>query len=128
MQEVSKNLLLICIIIFCFACRSDRSKSKLENVTPLCDKRLYTESYMIFNNGALGGDRISAYLTDSINFRKYIGTFDNADHFYFFECHGDSVNVYYVKQHSPNNIILSTKAYSISNLKKDSQFDWFDLG
>lgn len=123
MKEVSKLLLIFCLIFFDMSCRGDRSKAELNNVIALCDNRLFVETYMIFNSGAYGGDKVSGYLTDSTNFRKYIGTFDNGINFYSFVCKGDSVDVYYGQSHSPQNKIISIKPYLISDLKKEGKFE-----
>src|SRR4051812_42928764 len=83
-------LLLIC------RCRNDRSKKEHHSTTPVCDNRLFVETFTIFGSGAYGGDRVSDYLTDSTTFRIYIGTFDDAHGGYSYQCNGDSVKVYRV--------------------------------
>ena len=89
--------------------------------TPVCDKKLFVETYMIFGGGAGGGDRVSEYLTDSVNFSIYIGTYVQGDYFYSYECNGDSIKVYKVREagRNTNNIIESTKLYLTSTLKRE---------
>lgn len=120
---VKKLGVIFFITAFTFACRGDRSKVELDHATALCDGRLFVEAYKISSGGAYGGDRVSDYLTDSTNFRIYIGTFDNADGGYSFECKEDNVYVYLVEQHSSGNKILSTRIYSIQDLKKKKIFE-----
>ena len=116
-------LIIFFTTAFAFSCRSDRSKAQHDSTTRLCNSGLFVEGYKIFNSGAYGGDRVSDYLTDSTNFRMYIGTYDNADGGYSFICKGDSVYIYKVEQHSPKNKILDIKTYSISELKKRGKFE-----
>src|SRR5580765_3805933 len=86
-----KHLLFFSFSLF-YACRGDYSKQKLEAVTPVCNN-VFVETYMVSTEGAHGGDRISAYLTDSINFRVYIRTYDDAHERLSVTCKGDSVSI-----------------------------------
>lgn len=123
MKQVSNFFLLFYFTAFAMCCRGDRSKAKHDRTTVLCNKSLFVETYKIFESGAYGGDKVSDYLTDSANFRIYIGTFDNADGGYSFECKEDSVYVYLIDQRPTLNKILNTRVYSITNLKKQRKFE-----
>jgi hypothetical protein len=54
----------------------------------VCDGRLFVE---VFEANSLGLD--ADYLTDSANFRKYIGDWDEEHERYLYSCKGDSVYV-----------------------------------
>jgi len=114
----------ISILLF-VSCRSDRSKTGEHSTLPLCDHRFYVEIYTINGGGALGGDRVSTYLTDSINFRKYLGTYINSNESIATVCKGDSIYIYRTKiddsTHKPK--IVSTTIYSAENLKKNRGFE-----
>lgn len=64
------------VLIFAiFSCKNDRSKSQLDHTTTLSDGKLYVETYLV--SKALSCERrLSDYLTDSTNFRKYVGSYD----------------------------------------------------
>ncbi len=113
------------IFLLCFiACRGDRSKAKYDSTVALCNKKLFVETFTIFGSGAFGGDRVSEYLTDSVNFRIYIGTFDNAHEGYSFEYFGDSIKVSKsVDGANGNRRIESIRFYSFSQLKASKRFD-----
>lgn len=75
------NLTMICcLFIGCI--------KKYERTIRLCDSRLYLE---VFNVNPAGVD--SEYLTDSTNFRIYIGRFDNEHEFFKYQCRQDSVYI-----------------------------------
>jgi uncharacterized protein YozE (UPF0346 family) len=89
-----KATVSIIFVFVIFGCHSDRSKNKHTSTVKVCDNRIFIEEFEIFNSGAFGGDRVSQYLTDSANFRMYVGTFDNAHEFYSYKCNGDSIVIY----------------------------------
>jgi hypothetical protein len=66
-----------CIIAFtvltCLACSSKYSK-KNHIITFILNDSLYVEKYKVFSGSATTSDSYSYYVTDSIHFRKYIGT------------------------------------------------------
>jgi hypothetical protein len=75
--------------------------------------------------GTFGGDRVSAYLTDSLNFRKYLGTYINSNESIATVCKGDSIFIYRTKQnvatHKPD--IENTRVYSVQDLRKANVFE-----
>ena len=114
------------LLFFSFSCRNNRSKSKIKAVIPLCNQRLFAEKYEVWGGGAYDGDMISAYLTDSTNFRIYLRTYDNAHEGIAFDCKGkDSVSIYFQVMDSATNKfkIASTTVYSLSELRKKKEFE-----
>ena len=120
-----KTLYVIILITSLLSgCRNDRSKDKHLSTLSICNRKLYIETYSIFESGAYGGDRQSDYLTDSINFRIYIGTYDTGDEAYSFQCRTDSIDVYKVNGRRENqNKIVRKKTYSLLDLKNAREFD-----
>jgi hypothetical protein len=114
-----------------FGCRSDKSKANHSSTIEVCDKTLFVEKYTIAGGGAHGGDRISDYLTDSINFRMYIGTFDNAHENFTYECKGDSVYIEKVRMEEegiPYNTktivkVIEKKIVDLKMLRKQKKFE-----
>src|SRR3954469_2842379 len=89
-------VLITVIIITVFngwTCKMDKSKMDYINTVPVCNNTLYVEGYRIISGGAYGGDRVSDYLTDSTNFRKYIATYINSNAFYSYICKQDSIYI-----------------------------------
>lgn len=116
----------IFLLFFSLACRSDRNKDKLEIVIPICSERLFVEKFNVRGGGALGGDMISAYLTDSANFRIYLRTYDNAHETIAFECVGkDGINIYRQKEDPKINKFrnIDTTYFSRAALKKNKVFE-----
>lgn len=123
-KYLGKKWLFFCLLFFLFTgCNSDRNKDKYRSTVNIC-KKLYVETFAIIGGGAYGSDRVSDYLTDSINFRNYIGTYDNNDEGYSYKCVGDSITIYKVTGRSESkNKIVSTTKFSLLNLKKDKKFE-----
>ncbi|SFD51347.1 hypothetical protein SAMN05518672_102251 [Chitinophaga sp. CF118] len=106
------------------ACVNKRDKSDFKSSFQPCDNNLRIERFTVFGSGAFGGDLLSAYLTDSTNFRMYIGTFDDAQGGYFCECHGDTIVVKEMKTtDSGYRKIAGTRIFSLKELKKQGKFE-----
>lgn len=117
---------LLFFLFFSIGCRNDQSKDKLKTIIPICNQRLFVEKYEVWGGGAYGGDMLSAYLTDSANFRKYLRTYDNAHEGIAFECKGkDSVIIYkQVLDTTTNKFkIVSTTIYNLLELRKEKVFE-----
>ena len=118
--------LVFAFLLFIFiSCRDERSKKEFVLTTKICDS-FYIEKYNIFRQGAFGGDIRSHYLTDSVNFRVYIGSYDNGYQHYYYKCTDDSIYVYFLER--INNEIGNVKrklhkAYNIKELKKSKKFE-----
>lgn len=87
----------------------------------VCDGKLYVE---IFRIVPIGGD--TDYLTDSANFRIYIGSCDPEQTTYTYNCEGDSVIIKEVTLGRESNYtlhkVLSRKAYSLEQLKNKHNY------
>ncbi len=87
---------------------------------------LYVETYLYYGGGALGSDLNSVYLTDSLNYRQYIDTYDEGEEGIYTRCNGDSIIV--EKWEESNSPLLwqkpfEKKIYSLSYLKKHHHYD-----
>jgi hypothetical protein len=106
-----------------------------------CNCKLYVEVYNVGIMNNLNSD----YLTDSVNFRIYTGTFDDENGYIYYKCSGDSITVGKKEQINqifkidssvvdgkrtitPNlNYTLKTTnktTYSLTDLKKRHTFEW----
>ncbi len=87
-----------------------------------CACNLYIETYCVHGGGAWGSDVNSLYLTDSTNFKLYIGTYDEEGEMIKTKCRGDSICV--EKSISTSSMpewnfrkIVDKKSYSLKDLK-----------
>lgn len=123
---VRSHQILVFFIILLVGCYDDdRSKAGRHESTPVCGGQLSVETYTIIGGGGWGGDRVSEYLTDGKNFRKYLGTVINSEGGIGTVCKGDSVYVYTKKDtgFSHMSMIIDTKIYKLEDLKKGKEFD-----
>jgi len=114
----SKFYSIIFIILLQFSCK-ENGKGEYQFTTKVCGK-FYVEEYRTFGSGALGGDIIADYLTDSSNFRVFVGEFDNYDSHFSYKCTGDSLSIYSLHKADSDSTfqIVKTSLYLISNLVK----------
>ncbi|WP_143097892.1 hypothetical protein [Chitinophaga sp. CF118] len=111
-------------VLLLTACVNKRDKSDFKRSFQPCDNNLSIELYTVFGSGAFGGDLLSAYLTDSTNFRMYIGTFDDAQGGYFCECRGDTIVVEEIMTtDTGDKKVVRTKTLSLKQLKKQGKFE-----
>jgi hypothetical protein len=112
-----------------------RKKSYYKNTIDLrnlrnnnCTGRLYIETYCVYGGGALSTDVDAIYLTDSSNFRKYIGTYDEGDETIITKCKDDSVLTQKISseastQEWSSSKILEQQSFSLRNLKSSGLFE-----
>jgi hypothetical protein len=112
-------------ILFAFNCRGVKNKDKIVAVIPICDRSLFMVTYEVNRGSAYDGDIISAYITDSSSFRKYIGTYDNAHEGFDFYCNHDSITVYRMKREPETNkyFPFDSTQYNLVALKKQKLFE-----
>jgi len=82
----------------------------------------------VYKAGVLG-NLTSEYLTDSTNFRVYVGTFDDERGYYHYNIKGDKVYIE-KREHSaganclqPSLKITEQKLFSLQELKRKHRFD-----
>src|SRR6185312_11937929 len=111
------NFLFFCVL-FQFGCK-ENGKGKYM-YTSQVGKNLYIEVYKTFASGAYGGDILTNYLTDSANFRVFVGSFDDYDSHFSYKCLDDSLMVYNMYKSETDTVfrIRQINSYKLSNLKK----------
>jgi hypothetical protein len=128
LKKIILSTILILVSLFLYKkCSVDyQSRERHKWTKKICDN-LYTETFCVFGQGAFGGDLDSRWLTDSTNFRIYLGTFDEVEGGIYVECSGDIV---FVTQ-KPDNISgipkdkSVTAFYKISDLKKKQNLNQY---
>ena len=86
-------------------------KKKYVRTDNICDKHLFLEVYEKWSEIGV------SYLTDSVNFKIYVGQYNFGSDFYKFECKSDTVIIF---RYSGGNV--ETKKYSLSELKRQRIF------
>ena len=87
----------------------------------ICDQNLYLELY---ERNQLG----ISYLTDSTNFKIYVGQLNFGDEYYSYKCMSDSVFIYKITRGMGLNdpsygITIDEYRYNINYLKKEKKFE-----
>ena len=103
-----KNIILLIILVSTVTYCHQRNEEDLVYSFQLQNKKLYIENY----RAGLIGNLTSQYITDSTNFRMYLGSFDDEKEFIYVRNSGDSVIV----EEKLNN--LEAEGRGISTLKK----------
>ncbi len=116
-----KNILLLFVILFISGCCGKYSKNNYF-ATRFISSGLYVEIFQVYSGGVYAGNSYSYYLTDSINFRIYIGTEYHDDEMLLCELiDSDTVKIYTVLWHS--NDTFNIKHYSLETLIKEGKFE-----
>lgn len=129
-QMVLKTyLFLLIFVLFAFqSCIDDKSRKNHKWTSKICNS-LYAETFSTFGQGAFGGDRLGKWLTDSTNFRLYLGAFDEVYGKIVIECRSDSVFVTQFPDDLDVNKHLKkpvTKAYNFHDLIALNNFNDYD--
>jgi len=113
-------LKIVQIVSFLFLCSSCDKNYK--RTVKVCDDKLYVELYNINQAGV-----DAHYLTDSTNFRLFVGQLDNEHENYSYNCDGDTVTIQKTKDVSTAEQqrieVLSLRKLSISRLKIERKFE-----
>ena len=72
------KVILHLAILALISCVNYKDKSSIDDVSAI-GNNLYLERYEVYGGGVFSGDVLSYYVTDSINFRKYIGSTKSDD-------------------------------------------------
>ena len=115
------GFIIIVALIFISSCGSDK-KHKYAFTTDICGGNLYVETFTVFGQGAFGADLYEDYLTDSSNFRIYIGEVDSGAESYNYQCSNDSIIINKVPAGSDVNLEGNKRYYTFSELKKLKNF------
>ncbi len=86
---------------------------------------LYIETYRIYAGGVWGGDVHTVYLTDSTNFRKFIGEEEDDEMISFYLINDDSICLYKKTEHIIKifSDTVFKKIYSIPELKREGKWE-----
>lgn len=101
------------------SCNNDREDKEYNQTLMICNS-LYVEEYFDFKGGVFGGDLTTEYLTDSSNFRIYIGSLDTDNEYYRYYCYPQlvAVTINVIDQHSTTYNVKDSILYNLDSLKR----------
>lgn len=120
-----KYLASIFFFLSLSSCYDKYSKKDYYSTTPL-KNGLYVETFTVFGSGASGTDMMSDYLTDSLSFRIYAGTYDQGSEYYYYNMNGDSIIILKYKSdpsETGNRKLIDKQVYFSSKLKRGSSYE-----
>lgn len=125
MKRRTVIILTFVVLIFSLSelsCYSKYSKKKHIGTIKI-GEHLYNEVFKVYSGGALASDSYSNYLTDSVSFRKYIGTvYYDDEELYCKTLDSNRILVYRLNIRNKSDT-LEKEVYIISELKKKGKFD-----
>ena len=86
---------------------------KYRSTSTVCNKKFFVEQ---FNHTSI--DVAYDYLTDSSNFRIYVGKFDYEHGYYRYNCRNDSIDI----SETYEGKVINSRKYSIIYLRKRNDF------
>jgi hypothetical protein len=118
LNNIKKYSSLLVIICTLFCCKNKNNKGEYRHTTEI-GKELYLEVYRTFGSGAFGGDMISHYLTDTLNFRVCVGEFDNSIEHFSYKNNEDTIEIQKLETSDGGGSFqtISKKNYDIKKLK-----------
>jgi len=119
----------ILILTFSVSCQNEKRREKHVGSDIICNN-LYVEKFRVSGDGKFGtnfggkGDLYSKWLTDSTNFRMFLGTFDDVWSLIEIECQGDNVFIKKLAEQKTDTVykVINEKRYNIGNLKKQNNY------
>lgn len=117
-----KRIFVFAFFITFIACSSIDKYSKNDYIgAKKIGNDLYWETYCIYRGGVYAGNTYTRYLTDSITFRLYLGSFE--DH----EQIGVTLiydNIIRVRKYDINtDVTIEKKEYDLFDLKQEGKFE-----
>jgi hypothetical protein len=111
-KTLSKVIVLPCLVTNLVGCQT-----KYIRTEKTCAKTCVLE---IYERSQLG----ISYLTDSINFRIYVGQLNFENEYYQYECKDDTLIVLkYSKGLGNSNDLIATNKYNLKQLKEENRND-----
>jgi hypothetical protein len=89
------------------------------------EKGIYEEVFILSRGGVLANDLYACYLTDSVNFRKYVDRFDNKEKYRFYKVDKNTIMAvkYSFRVDYKSFLPIDSTFYSINFLKEENDFD-----
>jgi hypothetical protein len=121
-KRIATVSIILLFLILNSGCIDKKSKKKLFGRNSVCHN-VWREKYTVFSGGAYSAELYSDYITDSVNFRVYIGSHDEYSGFEY-TCNGDTLFVRKFKiNEDRNKSIVENSIFRLSVLRKEHRFE-----
>lgn len=107
---MKKSSTLIIVTMFSFLLSG--CYKKYSRTVTVCDGKLFVE---VYKHNFI--DVAYDYLTDSSNFRMYVGKFDYEHGYYRYNCQGDSLEI----SETYEGKVINIRKYSLIDLRKEKE-------
>lgn len=97
------------VLLLLIGCSRQRNPEKFIATENICNN-LFAEKYYAHQGGVYGGELIDVFITDSINFWRYVGRIDEKE-YYEFSCDEKNIEIIKVNRRSKSR----TSVLTISN-------------
>ena len=122
-KKIRIFLLLLIAGFILFFCTSKYSKQHYLSTGKIASS-LYKEVFCIYTGGVMVSGTYSYYLTDSVNFRKYLGTsYNNDERIHCDMLDSNRVMVFRVSFHGDRKDTIEKTVYLLSELKSEGKYD-----
>lgn len=121
-ERVITAITILLGLILNIGCVDKKSKEKLFTTKSVCNN-IWREKFSVFSGGAFSAELYSDYITDSVNFRVYIGSHDEYSGFEY-NCNGDTLFVRKFKVNEDrSSSIIERSIFRLSVLQKEHKFE-----
>ena len=122
-QRLKQYIITSTFVFITSSCVNKYSKDNFVGTQEL-KETIYRERFQIHSGGVFAGDSYSDYLTDSVNFRKYVGTAYHDNEMLIYALSSDTVvDVYKITWNFSNNDTLKIASYNFNDLIRLGKFD-----
>ena len=117
-------IIVLTIVLSISGCLNKYSKDGFVSAK-LVNKQfnVFDELYELDKGSAYANSTYSYYLTDSINFRKFVGVIKYDDEWYKSESKGNDIFCYHLRQGANEPDTVNIQKYDISSLIEQGKFD-----
>jgi hypothetical protein len=121
-ERIITAVIIWLVLILYIGCIDKKRKQKLFVTKSVCNK-IWTKKYNVFSGGAYSAELYSDYITDSVNFRVYIGSHDEYSGFQY-KCNGDTLLVKRFKVNEDGSTsIIESSIFRLTVLRKEHRFE-----
>jgi hypothetical protein len=121
-ERITTAIIILSVLILIIGCVDKKSKQKLFATKSVCNN-IWREKYRVFSGGAFSAELYSDYITDSVNFRFYVGSHDEYAGFEY-KCNGDTLFVRKFKVNEDrSSSIIENSIFRLSVLRKEHKFE-----
>jgi hypothetical protein len=119
---MSAKYFISLLFLVVLSCNSKYNKNNHLSTIEI-GNNIYYEKYKVFSGGVYANDSYSHCLTDSVSFRKYVGTIYYDDEHLFCKSMDSNTVIIFRAKRSNLKDTLEKHIYLISDLKREGKFE-----